>query len=266
MGFKTFVKNTWDYGKHAATKLNGKLGQWGSFIDDKWVNDWQPATEKFIGTEVMNKIANTVGDYIDNSVGGIGKTLSTVTKMVSPLIPDEYGGATIKNWAKETGQYLSEAGKKARGYISPSLATTQSKPQNRPQVTSQNKPPNNPPPQNKPPNNPPPQKPIIVFNKAKEEEEEEFVLPQKKQAPPINPYRKTNEIIFNKKDQPLPSPSSILQPQSPFQIKPPTLRTVQAVRTILRAKRNGHIGRQLAIEWDGSHPFGTPSVFGGNRG
>jgi len=191
----------------------------------------------------MNNVANAVGGYIDNSVGGIGKTLSTVTKMVSPLIPDEFGGATVKNWAKETGQYLSEAGKKARGYISPSLATTQSKPQN------------------KPPNNPPPQKPVI-----KEEEEEEFVLPQKKQAPPLNPYRKTNEIIFNKKTQPLPPPPSMPQPQSPFQIKPPTLRTVQAVRTILRAKRNGHIGRQLAIEWDGSHPFGTPSVFGGNRG
>ena len=35
MGFKTFIKNTWDYGKRAAIKLNGKLGQWGSFKKKK---------------------------------------------------------------------------------------------------------------------------------------------------------------------------------------------------------------------------------------
>ena len=234
MGFKTFVKNTFDYGKQGLSKGIRWSSRVGESIADKWTNKVQPWIENTIGSTATKGIAEeagkAVGRWAGTTAGSIVSTVPIVGALAAPL---------VKTWVSN---YYS---KKTSNLISPvnrQMAPTPDDPPIQIKPTQSNK---------KAPNDTP------------------SSLPPPSLSPPPSIPQPPDPFKFGTNKQPkIPQPLVSTPPPSPPSFLPSaSTRTVQLIRSKLRARKNGRVTRNLlAIDWDGAHPFGTPSVFGSNMG
>jgi len=226
MGFKTFVKNTFDYGKQGLSKGIRWSSRVGESIANKWTNKVQPWIENTIGSTATKGIAEeagkAVGRWAGTTAGSIVSTIPIVGALAAPL---------VKTWVSN---YYS---KKTSNLISPinrQMAPTPDDPPIQIKPTQSNKQPN-------------------------------ILQPSLPLSPPPPMPQPQDPFKFGTNKQPnIPQPIVSTPPPS---LPSASTRTVQLIRSKLRARKNGRVTRNLlAIDWDGPHPFGTPSVFGGNMG
>ena len=114
----TPTRSTWDATKKAFSWTAGKLKKGIDFIDRQWRTNIRPAVTKTIGQSMMDSLAHKAGSTVENSLGGVGTTLDIASKTLE-LLPQKYGIGKLKNWSRKGSDYLATAGDNIRNYVSP---------------------------------------------------------------------------------------------------------------------------------------------------
>jgi len=243
MGFKTFIKNAWDYGKQGLSKIPEWGSNIGESVTDTWTKGFQPWLEESIGTEAIQNLGKSAGNVIGGLASEAAGTMASAIPFIGPLITP----------IAKLGAHAYYGGK-THGLIAPKKSKQTSN-----QTESKKSPADNP---------PAPDPPVDVG-------------PPKNRKPPNN----SNNNLPPNSPSHQSTPISINQSRVIF--SPSAAQKYNSVRARIRARKNGRISRQLlAIGWDGYkklgkapsmptptnpffnkiHPYGSPSVFGGNRG
>ena len=126
MVFTKLTSGVWNATKKAFSWADRKLGKGADFIDEQWRTRARPAIEDALvntigntfGKRAMDGAANTVGNFIDGSLAPARLIFNKAIPLMEAL-PQIGAIKSITEAIRDTNDYATSFGDKARDYVSP---------------------------------------------------------------------------------------------------------------------------------------------------
>lgn len=107
MGFKSYVSGAWGAAKRGVTKVTGKLKDYGTAINDKWTKRIQPWIQNTLGEDATDMLAGIGGQLLGAGLGGLAGAAASAIPKVGPMIAPIATNMASKFVGKKTADKIS---------------------------------------------------------------------------------------------------------------------------------------------------------------